>query len=76
MKEKGKLVCAYCGRDDLKLISKITKEIATVDHVIPKSKGGAIYSLDNLVIACHNCNSNKSDKLLEKPCHENSLHLS
>ena len=35
--------------------------MATVDHVIPRSMGG-IDSLDNMVIACHGCNSKKGTK--------------
>lgn len=47
--------CRYCGRtpaDNIKL---------TIDHVYPKSKGGKEEKI-NLVTACQNCNSHKSDK--------------
>ncbi|MBS3944910.1 MAG: HNH endonuclease [Melioribacter sp.] len=44
--------CAYCGRGDLPL---------TIDHVIPKSKGGD-ESWDNLVAACLPCNNKKGDR--------------
>jgi 5-methylcytosine-specific restriction endonuclease McrA len=44
--------CAYCGRSDLPL---------TIDHVIPKSKGGTD-SWENLVCACTNCNNRKGDR--------------
>ncbi len=44
--------CQYCGgRAD------------SVDHVIPKSRGGR-HSWDNVVAACRPCNTRKSDKLL------------
>lgn len=36
---------------------------ATVDHVIPRSRGGT-HSLGNLVIACVPCNSAKGDWVL------------
>jgi 5-methylcytosine-specific restriction endonuclease McrA len=57
--------CAYCGRGDLRL---------TVDHVIPKAKGGQD-SWENLVCACTVCNNKKGDgtpaeaglKLMLKP---------
>ncbi len=42
--------CVYCGlRNDL-----------TLDHVIPKSRGGRT-SWDNLVTACRRCNAKKGD---------------
>ncbi|MFT4032834.1 MAG: HNH endonuclease [Siphonobacter sp.] len=42
--------CQYCGRTD---------EL-TLDHVIPKSRGGKS-SWDNLTTACKRCNSRKGD---------------
>lgn len=44
--------CGYCGRGDLPL---------TVDHIIPKAKGGAD-SWENLVCACTSCNNKKGDR--------------
>lgn len=52
--------CRYCGRtpsDGAKL---------TVDHIIPKSKGGE-YVAENLITACEQCNHAKADILLEPP---------
>ncbi|QIZ73704.1 HNH endonuclease [Oxynema aestuarii AP17] len=43
--------CQYCGS---------TKHL-TLDHVIPKSKGGA-HSWDNVVAACSACNGRKGDR--------------
>jgi 5-methylcytosine-specific restriction endonuclease McrA len=48
--------CAYCGRSDLPL---------TIDHVIPKSRGGND-SWENLVCACTTCNNKKGDRTLEE----------
>jgi len=48
--------CVYCGRSDLPL---------TVDHVIPKAKGGEDV-WENLVAACVVCNNKKGDKTLEE----------
>lgn len=47
--------CVYCGRF-------LTREDPdrTVDHVIPKSKGGP-NRMWNLVVACKACNSEKDD---------------
>ena len=47
--------CQYCGS---------TKQL-TVDHVIPRSKGGKT-SWTNLVTACNRCNVGKGDKSLEQ----------
>ena len=47
--------CQYCGA---------TRSL-TIDHVIPRSKGGED-SWDNLVVACASCNVKKGDKLLEQ----------
>lgn len=47
--------CQYCG----------TSKELTIDHVIPRSKGGkSIWT--NLVTACQKCNSRKSDFSLDK----------
>jgi 5-methylcytosine-specific restriction endonuclease McrA len=48
--------CAYCGRSDLPL---------TIDHVIPKAKGGHD-SWENLVCACTNCNNMKGGRTPEE----------
>ena len=44
--------CAYCG----------SVEANTVDHVVPLSKGGEPYDMENLVACCSRCNSMKRDK--------------
>ncbi|HEY9618315.1 MAG TPA: HNH endonuclease [Microcoleaceae cyanobacterium] len=47
--------CQYCGS---------TKRL-TLDHVIPRSKGGS-HTWDNVVAACEKCNSAKGDRLLHE----------
>ena len=47
--------CQYCG---------CTKNL-TIDHLIPRSRGGED-TWENLVVACMPCNTRKSDKLLEE----------
>lgn len=47
--------CQYCG---------CTKNL-TIDHIIPRSRGGED-TWENLVVACMPCNTRKSDKLLEE----------
>lgn len=48
--------CQYCG-------AKPPIRELTVDHVLPRSKGGKT-SWENCVIACAKCNSKKGDRLL------------
>ncbi|WP_163378491.1 HNH endonuclease [Cyclobacterium sp. SYSU L10401] len=47
--------CQYCGAD----------KSLTLDHVVPRSKGGKT-SWKNLVTACHRCNTLKGDKTPEQ----------
>ena len=49
--------CGYCGRAGNKGL--------TIDHVIPKSRGGTNHPT-NLVAACHGCNNWKGSSLLEE----------
>jgi 5-methylcytosine-specific restriction endonuclease McrA len=47
--------CQYCGS---------TKHL-TLDHVLPRSKGGT-HTWDNVVAACEKCNSTKGNRLLSE----------
>lgn len=51
-------VCQYCGKE-------LHSKNATVDHVLPSSKGGK-NSFLNCVTACKPCNSWKGDQLLSQ----------
>ncbi|QTA89888.1 HNH endonuclease [Desulfonema magnum] len=44
--------CAYCGKSSKRL---------TIDHVIPRSKGGKT-DFDNCVSCCEDCNNKKGSK--------------
>lgn len=46
--------CHYCGKPFCR------KRIKSIDHVLPRAKGGK-HELQNLVVACLPCNSSKSD---------------
>lgn len=53
--------CYLCG-------ITLTMETATVDHFIPISKGGN-NDVENLRLACFDCNKEKGDKLLPEDVH-------
>lgn len=48
-------ICTYCPE-------VLTKDTATMDHVIPLSRGGAD-SIENIVPACRSCNARKGNRL-------------
>lgn len=56
--QRDKNVCQYCSK-------KFGKEHLTLDHVIPKSRGGKS-SWANIVTCCTWCNGKKGDKLLKE----------
>ena len=49
IKEEWDHKCAYCGSD----------QELTMDHVVPRSKGGTDFT-KNAICACHKCNQSKS----------------
>lgn len=51
-------ICQLCGK-------KVLAKFRTIDHVIPKSRGGDT-SWINCVLACQKCNHKKGDKLLHE----------
>jgi len=50
--------CQYCGR-------RFPKQDLTIDHVLPRSRGGKD-TWDNLVLACMKCNLKKGSRLPEE----------
>jgi 5-methylcytosine-specific restriction endonuclease McrA len=59
------VLCAYCNVTMTKRVkrSRLLCTDATLDHVIPLSKGGA-HGAENVVVACHSCNSGKRDRII------------
>ena len=51
-------MCAYC-------LKELTSEEISVDHIIPKSKGGK-ETWTNLITACKNCNCKKGNRTPEE----------
>ena len=56
IKEEWDYECAYCGNDNDDL---------TIDHVIPRSKGGSDFTR-NVVCCCKTCNQNKGQSPWEE----------
>lgn len=50
--------CQYCSK-------KVTLRNYTMDHVVPRSKGG-ITKWENIVVSCWECNQKKGHKTLEE----------
>jgi len=50
-----------------------------VDHIVPRSRGGALYELDNLQLTHSKCNRKKGARMAEdyeQPAYENPVPLS
>ena len=60
-KHKG-YYCQYCGKGPLKKHSDVSDDVATLDHVVPTSKGGPKFLSCNIVVACYRCNNKKTDR--------------
>lgn len=56
VRDEGK--CQYCG-------VKVSPDDYTLDHVIPKKRGGSTSWL-NVVTCCYSCNQRKGDKPLDQ----------
>ncbi len=55
---RDKYTCQYCGK-------KFPPSELTIDHIIPKSKGGHT-TWDNVVTCCKRCNNKKGDETLRE----------
>lgn len=54
-------ICMKCGK-------KVTRDNYHVDHIIPISKGGSEWDLNNLELACPECNLKKGAKHEDADC--------
>lgn len=55
---RDNFTCQYCGK-------KVSSSTFTIDHVLPKSRGGG-GSWENFVVACFKCNVTKRDRTPEE----------
>lgn len=66
----GCLICAYCKKPHLIIEfegMKVPNNMkATIDHIDPISKGGAVFAAKNINVACGKCNGAKSDMSVEE----------
>ena len=56
--QRDNFTCQYCGKN-------FSREDLTIDHVIPKSRGGKS-NWTNVVLACGPCNAKKGSRLLRE----------
>lgn len=64
LKERGNLNCYYCNKGPLVIdTDNHNPMVATLDHVVPRSKGGSEYDVKNLVVSCYSCNQKKKDNI-------------
>jgi 5-methylcytosine-specific restriction endonuclease McrA len=54
--------CRWCKREVREDVPHNHRQRATLDHLIPTSKGGKDM-MENLVTACHACNNEKGDMM-------------
>lgn len=57
--ERDSYICGYCGK-------KLNGSDKTIDHIIPKSRGGSKHDYKNVISCCSKCNSKKDNHLLEE----------
>jgi hypothetical protein len=63
--------CQYCGitRREIRELARVGENIElTLDHLVPRSKGGKVKSFMNVVAACSRCNTEKDDMDAEEFC--------
>jgi 5-methylcytosine-specific restriction endonuclease McrA len=63
--ERENYTCAYCGVESSAERENTKKARLSVDHIIPRSMGGAT-SADNLVCCCRLCNNEKNNRTPEE----------
>ena len=65
--ERERHRCYYCGtpvRRRRHWPRRTPRDAATLDHIIPRSRGGEI-TADNVVLACFRCNNDRGDQPFE-----------
>jgi 5-methylcytosine-specific restriction endonuclease McrA len=63
--ERDKGICYHCGNSVDATAKTPMSRAPTIDHFIPVSKKG-LHKWDNVVLACFDCNVDKSDSMPSK----------
>ena len=58
-------ICAICHTPIDLDAPKNTPFAVEVDHILPRSRGGQLYALENLQLTHHRCNRKKGAKMAE-----------
>ena len=58
-------ICAICHKPIDLDAPKNTPLAVEVDHIVPRSRGGSLYALENLQLTHHRCNRKKGAKMVE-----------
>jgi 5-methylcytosine-specific restriction endonuclease McrA len=58
-------ICAICQKPIDLEAPKNTPLAVEVDHIVPRSRGGALYALENLQLTHHRCNRKKGSKMAQ-----------
>ena len=70
LNERGTIKCTYCSKQDLIIEydgMKVNNNVkATIDHIVPISKGGGVFDIENVTPCCGTCNTKKGNKTLEE----------
>lgn len=72
-------MCAICQKPIDLDAPKNTPLAVEVDHIVPRSRGGSLYALDNLQLTHHTCNRKKGSRMAEDydgAAYENPVPLS
>ena len=68
LKKKYGTKCYYCGKEmdfSTGVDRKFNRDMATIEHLIPYSRGGE-HTFKNTVLACRHCNISKNAKSIEE----------
>lgn len=58
-------ICAICHTPIDLEAKKNTPLAVEVDHIVPRSRGGSLYALENLQLTHHRCNRKKGARMAE-----------